>query len=246
MRVIYCLVNTVNSKKYIGQTKDLKRRLKGHFNDFRGDTLLTRAVKKYGSESFQASVIEECADEDADDRERFWIAAYRSTDHSLGYNCEAGGQACKEISTETRAKISSARKAWFASLTPEQREQYRQSKRGRTPSDASRQARREKMTGRKQTDEHRNKIAAAHRGKKYAVGSDWHKAHARKKIISDDLVLEMKVLLSAGMHLTELCEKFNVKMTTLRRALFGESASLRRQTSQLDRASDCSLPIQNI
>lgn len=52
--VIYLIVNTVNNKKYVGQTiRPLEVRIKEHFRNASGCIRLKNAVKKYGKDSFK-------------------------------------------------------------------------------------------------------------------------------------------------------------------------------------------------
>lgn len=112
MRTIYCIVNLMNGKRYVGQTKNLARRKKQHFIDApkRCDHPMARAVRKYGRENFTLNVLEECFDDDVDERERHWISEFRTREHDHGYNCDDGGNACKTLNEATRQKMSEARK----------------------------------------------------------------------------------------------------------------------------------------
>lgn len=82
---IYKLTNTINQKVYIGQSKNIGRRMNeykhGYFN-----VHLTRAVGTYGIETIEMDVIERCPPADLDDREEYWIAFYDSTNQTKGYN----------------------------------------------------------------------------------------------------------------------------------------------------------------
>jgi len=66
---IYCIENTIDRKKYIGQAKDFDKRLYHHkwnwnklnYSETSGENRpLWFAIKKYGEESFTFSIIEEC------------------------------------------------------------------------------------------------------------------------------------------------------------------------------------------
>lgn len=95
---IYKITNTVNGKVYIGQSINIKRRIYAHFAHVDcksyGDSHSPHfhsAVRKYGKESFSWEVIEECEKSILDDRERYWIAYYDSTNREKGYNVMDGG-----------------------------------------------------------------------------------------------------------------------------------------------------------
>lgn len=97
---IYCIKNLVNGKVYIGQSVNIKRRIKDHFvrafscnksND-EYDKPLGRAIRKYGKENFEVTIIEECEKEKLNEREIYWIKFYNSTDKECGYNLSEGGE----------------------------------------------------------------------------------------------------------------------------------------------------------
>jgi group I intron endonuclease len=82
---IYKTTCLINDKVYIGKTK---------YNDpsYLGSGIsLNLAIKKYGKDSFVKEIIEETTSEDVNNREKFWIAYYNSTDCSIGYNISEGG-----------------------------------------------------------------------------------------------------------------------------------------------------------
>ena len=168
MRIVYCITNLVNGKRYVGQTKNLARRKKQHFTEApkRCDHPMARAVRKYGRENFEIKVIEECGDDVVDDRERYWIAAYRTTEYDFGYNCEDGGNACKSLSEETKRKIAESHRRYEASLTEEQRAQRSQrlkQRRKLTPEEREHASAIRK--GVPKSAEHKAKIAASHKAR---------------------------------------------------------------------------------
>jgi hypothetical protein len=97
---IYCILNTKNNKKYIGQTtaKNPKTRWSGHLSAFRrGKNIcpkLNRAFAKYGVENFTFSILDVCLSQsELDEREIFWIKKYNTI--SEGYNIKIGGRGGK-------------------------------------------------------------------------------------------------------------------------------------------------------
>ena len=92
MGIIYKIFNSVNEKVYIGQTRQpLKRRWEHHlFLADNGDTVLYRAMKKYGKDNFYIELIEEIDNELLNEREVYWIDKFSSLAPN-GYNSTLGG-----------------------------------------------------------------------------------------------------------------------------------------------------------
>lgn len=95
MGFIYKIKNDINNKVYIGQTiRNVQNRWMNHLSRARYPEKwkfpLYNAMNKYGVEHFSIELIEECKDEDMDERERYWINYYDS--YYNGYNAALGGQ----------------------------------------------------------------------------------------------------------------------------------------------------------
>ena len=95
---IYKWENRINHKCYIGQSIDLNKRLAHHFSNIKNnryDNPLYRAIKKYGLENFDVTIIEvlEASDDlksKLDEREKYYIQKYNSYGKN-GYNQTLGG-----------------------------------------------------------------------------------------------------------------------------------------------------------
>lgn len=101
--VIYRFKNKVNGKVYIGQTStSLHNRVVQHMTNSRPNTkahkaYFQKALNKYGIQNFDLDIIEICANkEELDERERYWIAYYNSTNKQFGYNIDSGGSKGKK------------------------------------------------------------------------------------------------------------------------------------------------------
>jgi group I intron endonuclease len=86
MGVIYKIVNKLNGKIYIGKTKRLRESYYG------SGLSITYAIKKYGKENFDRTIIEECDDTNLSSREIYWIGYYQSNNNQYGYNISRGGE----------------------------------------------------------------------------------------------------------------------------------------------------------
>ena len=92
MYFVYITRNKINNKMYVGITN-------GNDKDYLGSGIrLKNAVKKYGKENFENSILEECESiELLEQRERFWISFFDSV--NKGYNISTGGSYRKYIDT---------------------------------------------------------------------------------------------------------------------------------------------------
>lgn len=86
---IYKIENLINHKIYIGQSIDIKTRWYKHKSS-KDDLLIHRALQKYGSSNFSFDIIEECPQEELNDKEKYYIKYYNSL-IPTGYNMTPGG-----------------------------------------------------------------------------------------------------------------------------------------------------------
>lgn len=95
MPYVYKITNDINDKIYVGKTMfSIQERFNQHINDSKRDRNknrpLYRAIRKYGSEHFTVSLIEEVNSPlAAEFSEVYWIEYYDSYKH--GYNATKGG-----------------------------------------------------------------------------------------------------------------------------------------------------------
>lgn len=96
---IYLYTNKNNQHKYVGQTNSLRKRFKGHKSDSYNPNShsynypLHSAIRKYGLESFDFTVLEEVETrEEANEREKYWIKTLNTHVSQGGYNITWGGE----------------------------------------------------------------------------------------------------------------------------------------------------------
>ena len=113
---VYKVTNKINNKVYIGITnKGAGARFKQHLFDAEHGSQYRfhRAIRKYGKENFEVSIIAFCdnADELKENEIKF-ISEYESMNPDKGYNMTEGGDGTfgRVCTLETRLKISEANK----------------------------------------------------------------------------------------------------------------------------------------
>lgn len=122
---VYIISNLINNKVYIGQSVFIGKRWSEHRRDYQRkteDSLLYKAMNKYGIHNFSWKVLEECTPEELDEREIFYIHKYRSYvgfKDCNGYNSTLGGRggngfAPSEVTKKTWSKNRSGGKNGMA------------------------------------------------------------------------------------------------------------------------------------
>lgn len=107
MYSIYLHKNKTNGKCYVGLTKISLQRRWANGSGYKRCRLFWRAIEKYGWDGFDHIVLAHAeTKEDAEDLERFYIALFRSNNPEFGYNLNSGGGINREISEETRQKLT--------------------------------------------------------------------------------------------------------------------------------------------
>jgi len=163
--------------RYVGKTNNPSVRLALHLSEKRG-THKNNWIHQLSSLGLRPimDVIEECADDNWAERERFWIAHFRSVGIPLT-NLDSGGNAGKFQSEETKEKIRAkaigrkhsqesiakmkATKA--AGWTPERRANYSKVKLGKKHSEETKAKMSASQSGHKTSEETRRKIGEANR-----------------------------------------------------------------------------------
>lgn len=109
---IYSITNKVNGKMYVGQSSDIENRWKKHIR-FLNDKShhnkhLQAAWNKFGEENFEFKVIEECKENELNERETYYISKYDT--YNSGYNLDLGGEGIRGYK-HTPEQILKMRKA---------------------------------------------------------------------------------------------------------------------------------------
>lgn len=203
---IYGIKNTINDKIYIGKTgMNFGDRWDSHRSLLRNNNhdnpYLQRAWNKYGSESFDFIIVEECQVAELDDKEKYWIKYYK--DLNLSYNILDGGDGFNNLGThlseETKRKIGEKNRI--------------------------------NGLGRKASAETRKKMSEAHKGYRPTPEAIAKTAEASRqamqanpplaKLTPDD-VRQIRYLNGEGVKSKDLAEQFNVSYQCIRDVILGK------------------------
>lgn len=111
--LVYKHTNTINNKVYIGQTSfaNPEQRWGANGEKYKSCPYFYHAILKYGWQNFSHEVLERGLSQDeANEKERFYIKLYKSNQEECGYNLTSGGEKRKELSPISRQKMSQAKK----------------------------------------------------------------------------------------------------------------------------------------
>lgn len=90
---IYKITNKENNMCYIGQAKKMRERWRDHMKcglgiDTPANNKLYYAMQKEGLDNFTFELLEECNEQELDEKEKFYINLYDS--YNFGYNSTKG------------------------------------------------------------------------------------------------------------------------------------------------------------
>lgn len=90
---IYCYTSP-SGKKYIGITKNIKARAGRDGKGYESCHLFYKAILKYGFENMSLEILEDNLNyTTALEKEKYYIALFKTQDPEYGYNISPGGEA---------------------------------------------------------------------------------------------------------------------------------------------------------
>ena len=101
-------INFPNGKVYIGISNNMYRRMLEHNTDFRNNLPIEYAIQKYGkiTEFEILELIDSNNRQLMQEREKYWINFYDSTNKEKGYNISIGGDGANIGSYNHEAKFT--------------------------------------------------------------------------------------------------------------------------------------------
>lgn len=112
---VYLIINKINGKCYIGESKDYIKR----WSDHKAASVkypIHYAFDKYGIDNFSFEIIEECSENELKEAEVWWIAYFKSLGVEL-YNITNGGDGITgyQHTDKTKEKLSIQKKQLYES-----------------------------------------------------------------------------------------------------------------------------------
>lgn len=194
--LIYCIKNTINNKEYIGlTTRTLEQRWKQHIyesnkkDSWEWNTPLGNAIKKYGKDSFQVFVLEECYSEtELKQKEIQLIRERKSLASENGYNLTLGGDGRLgyKLSEETKRKIGEGN--FGKVMSNEAKEKMSVAAKKRSVGKLS------PMDGKKHTDDALKKISESSKGRIFSEESKIKKSESLKAYHLNKKQFELGIL----------------------------------------------------
>lgn len=151
---IYIITNLITGKRYIGQSIDIARRFHDHrCISHESNRHLKYALAKYGKENFKYEILEECAESELDEKERYYIEKMQPE-----YMTNGGQDSLRRYPDEVRKKISEKAKEQWNNMSDEDKKirianNLKGPAKGHIVSEETRQKLRDKNLGKKQSPE---------------------------------------------------------------------------------------------
>lgn len=232
---IYCIINTINNKKYVGSSTNIKQRWMKHKSELRNgyhiNPHLQKAWNKYGEEKFDFRVLVYTNPDEAILLEQYVLDNYFELfEYNISKDANAP-MAGREFSEEHRRKLSESHIG--KTFSEETKQKMSKARIGKTFSKETCKKLSEANTGKnnpffgkRHTEQTRNKISEANSGKncsqetrkKMSASRSGDKNHKWINF-SDEKIYEMRLLREQGYSYEEIAGVFGISYNTVRRRL---------------------------
>jgi group I intron endonuclease len=225
---IYRVMHIGSRKSYVGLSIDIYKRWASHrAPKASSKSALHCAIRKYGADCFDFSILELCGVGELEQKEREWIE--RLDTFLNGYNLTTGGEAAREVSEDTKRKLSvlnSGKKR--GPLSEATKAKIGAANKGKRMSAEFYAEKGRRAAGRKQSDEWRMKAALARTGmkhseetkKKMSENTAFRRPEFRELLITDNPMKrpEVRALMSSLMKGRTFSEETRRKMSEAAKA----------------------------
>ncbi len=222
--IIYLIRNKINGMCYVGQTtRDLQKRINEHRSGSASskNTYIGRAIKKYGKDNFDFSLIDKCgALDELNKLEVFYISLFNTLKPS-GYNIALGGdnnllsEAAKQQRKTRRhteeSKRKMSQKAKGIKKSEKHKKKISDTLRGRAPSTTTiEKIRRAALLRNGHTEKETEQKLLAPSKKALRRSKDYVSPY-----LSTEVVIEIKKLLDKGVKGSVIWKKFDISKSVV-------------------------------
>lgn len=164
---IYCLINRINGKKYIGMTSQTLNNRWRNGKGYRGCEAIEQAINEFGWKNFGHEVLQTgLSFEEACEAEKNFIISLGSR-YPQGYNIDGGGVKNRDFADRTKEKI----RAYHI---------------GKKASEETRAKQSAIRKGRQVSEETRKKVSEAKKGVRFSESHKQHISEGKKKLLSEN------------------------------------------------------------
>lgn len=218
---IYCVINKINGKCYIGSAGNLSIRIKRHEYELKknihNNVYLQNAWNKYGKENFCFFVLEYIEKDELLNNEQYYLDLFLSYNMNHGYNInpKSNSRFGTKCSNESKKKMSDANKKWRENriiiMSAETKKKISEANKGKKFSEETVKKMSDSAKKRGFSTETRKKIYDKLKGNLYWLGRK-HSEESRKKISKQAMGNKRRL----GLKFSEESKK---KMSTTRRKI---------------------------
>lgn len=210
---IYKITNPIG-QIYIGKSVHCKRRWRQ--NAYQRQRLIIESFEKYGYKNHTFEIIEECEEEQLNDREKFWVKHFDCFDTPNGLNLTGGSSKGYEFSKQSREIIknnSTGNNNWEGRKhTEESKSKIGKAHKGRKHTEEARKNMGQGQKGRKASDETRKIMSEQRKGIPKPIG---FVAHTAKVVLNTETGVYY-------VSLREAAKSSTIKYDTLQDMLSGK------------------------